>query len=248
MITPLKEAPAIYLAFENAGTRNVEEAPVYYLDDVTLRYTNEKQTVTDLVEFDDGEICDFEKLYQQYVIQKIVPSTKAYLSPEISVVKAENEVLSQDETSGEKTVLNATSGEYVLKCVPVKSQTIVDDYGYPGIDVPAAIMERTKLTELNKSEYSEYNICFDVLNFSSKEIKIYVSFYEKNKWIVQTFTKDVPVNEWTTVSVKLSDIDATKIDLSKMGTFRTTWREYDDVDDRILFFDNFRIERCKNEN
>ena len=112
----------VYLEFNNAGSMEVEDAPVLYLDDVSIGYRDEAFVFADPIVLDENEICDFEKLYQKYVFTGDVSGADtAAAMPDLSVVKASDYGIA------------ATSGSYALRTLMHPTSA---DGRYPRIVLP----------------------------------------------------------------------------------------------------------------
>lgn len=103
----------VYMEFESSGDADVNKAPVYYLDDINLYYKEQPNTLKDTAQIlkfthkegsDVYELCDFEQVYQKYVLSTYVPNPKCV--PTLSIVKAEEENIDG---------FLASSGMHVLK-------------------------------------------------------------------------------------------------------------------------------------
>ncbi|MBQ8685057.1 MAG: hypothetical protein IJ514_02655 [Clostridia bacterium] len=120
-LSQIMQIKGLYLEFESSNTVDVNDAPVYYVDDVNLYYKDEPNTlkdVSEILEFtheegsDVYEICDFEHVYQKYVFSTYVKN--AACIPTLTIVNAENEGMDG---------FLATSGSSVLKIEIPAGQT-----------------------------------------------------------------------------------------------------------------------------
>ncbi len=73
----LKKIEGVYFQFENTGNLYVDEENVYYLDDLKLCKAETKQEIIDIIEVDDGEVCYFEKAYQNYIVTAEIPTSES---------------------------------------------------------------------------------------------------------------------------------------------------------------------------
>jgi hypothetical protein len=233
----------IYLEFNNAGSLDVADAPVFYLDDVSIGYKEETSPVTDPVTFDENEICDFEKLYQKYVFT--YSSTSAKCIPDIDVVKASDYAIS------------ATSGSYALKMVMHAGDP--DGGSWPNLVLPEKVLQKTAMKDIPKEEYGKTSFCFDIYNDTDETMTLYFKFYSANKQNKCTFKLDIPSKQWITFRRTLEEIGSNLntdsvaaqktykegLRVSDPGLFEISWREYGakegESGDKVFYFDNFRL-------
>lgn len=228
----------IYLEFSNAGSMEIEDAPVLYLDDVSIGYREEAFQFKDPIELDKNEICNFEKLYQKYVFIGETTGSAACL-PDLEVVKPEAEGVM------------ATSGAYALKAV--LNAGTADGGSWPNIVLPEKVMQKSMLTKISKEEYANYSFCLDLYNASATDMELYFKFYSKNKQHRSTYKITCPAGEWVTFKKTLAEIGSgvtqsspeTYVDglrVSDPGVFEISWREFGaEEGNKTFFFDNFRL-------
>ena len=213
-----------YIGFNNSGVRDPEEAPVLYLDDIIMHRVSKPIEIEDIIELDEGEICDFEKAYQNFIISYDCPNTKCI--PEISIVKAADYNLS------------APSGEKVLKIVTKPGDSF--EASWPRFTIPEKIVRASGFMNLPKEEWENYQFCFEVYAETSEKT-FFPEFYSQGggNWSATSIT----ARKGTWVSYK-HDFSEFKEDvLSNPGFIKIAWGEYVDGGEQVFYFDNFRFEK-----
>lgn len=231
----ITECYGVYFMFDNTHTLYAEEAPELYLDEVEISYNETETEIVDLVEFGEGEICDFEKLYQQYIVE--VKSDKESVTPEVAVV-----------SNGDWAV-NATSGKKMLRVVTKSGDT---HWGcWPTIGFSGKIFSRSAF-HADPEHYEEYELCFDLYNNSSATNLFVLEFWTPTGIRILTINHYAYPGQWSNFRMPLKEIAGrlplgyTLKDLT--GAFRVAWPEYlpengESSEEREFFFDNFRVEK-----
>lgn len=220
LLLDISNVRGIYFGFANAGTRFVEEAPVYYIDDVslhTLKTPFEKREY----QFEEGEIANFEWAYQADIMR--YKNTKPTSMPEASVVQAAEEEMS------------APKGERILKVV-TRGDEVVDRW--PGVCIPQPVMKASGFTKIPAEQRGEYVFRFDV--YSTVPLKLWATMYAQSgaqKKIEFTPT----VGEWTTVEIPFGEVDEDIFE--SPAEWMISWADYNDAEEKVFYLDNFRYER-----
>ncbi len=226
----INEVPGLFLQFDKAYVRDAKDAPVYYLDDIEFSVRKTPAKVVELA-FDKGEICDFEKRYQAFVVSSFC-NTEDGLG-DVSVVRAADEGIA------------AASGERVLKLVTHPSETI-DDY-WPMFVIPEKLVRQSGFMNIPIEERPDYVFRFDVY-MKDKVENIYIEYFKAGGF------NRVPVNstyhfingeattgKWLTYEQSFSEFDTYVIE--NPGYMRMAWPKYTEKVDRTYYFDNFRFEK-----
>jgi hypothetical protein len=221
------ECYGVYLLFENILSRDIEDAPVLYLDDVTFTIKAEPVEIVNYIELSANEICDFERLYQEYIVSPF--SNNPNILPQLSVVKAAN------------YGINATSGVKVLRVLYPGGEVVWGSS--PSFSFPQKFMEYTNLRQYGNDDV----FCFDIYNNSNTEVKIYPIFYTKGHTYEKWYEIAVPPKKWTTFRKTIEDLnkDVRMYASTSTGKFTIAIPENVNVD-REFFYDNFRIEKVSN--
>lgn len=231
----IKQCYGVYFMFDNTHTLYADAAPELYLDDVNIIYTGTKEDPVDITEFREGEICDFERLYQHYIVE--VKSDKDNLTPDVSVV------------SNGKYAVNATSGKNMLRVVTKSGDT---HWGcWPTIGFSGKIFSRSAF-HADPENYADYALCFDLYNNSDSTNLFVLEFWTETGIRILTVNHFAYPKQWNNFYMTLGDIQ-NKLPLGYTlkdlkGAFRVAWPEYlpengQETEDREFFFDNFRVEK-----
>ena len=217
----------VYLRFPNTPSYELEDAPVLYIDDVLLKKSPEQQQIQELIQLDKGEILNFDKSWQQNVL--IVNAPNDDTTPEISIVKAEDENISVIE-DGRKE-------DYLLKVVTKSSNH--SGWPWPGFEIPAKVIKKSGATGIAKAERSKYNICFDV--YAVEGNKYFYPDYGIAMWANWHATNhEAKAGKWTTYRYNLTLIPSSIY--GGLSNIRISWPEYMEGGDMTFYFDNFRLE------
>ncbi|MBQ8685581.1 MAG: hypothetical protein IJ514_05385 [Clostridia bacterium] len=230
------DVPGLYVEFENAGVRDIEEAPVFYMDDVALNTLETPVEIDDDYEFAKGEIADFEYDYQANMIT--YQNTKDTSMPNAYVVKAANEGLI------------APSGEKILKVVTKGDK---ERSGWPSILIPQKILEASGFNQIPKEQWANYVFRFEVYTeVEDIDFKLYSILYaQKGSQGKQTIK--TKAGEWVTHEVAFSTVGyfdsntteeklqtATENILTAPAKWAINWGGYNDAEEKVFYLDNFR--------
>ena len=222
----IDKAEGVYFGFDSTGSRYIEDAPVLYLDDINLMFAQKPATVENLLSFDEGEICSFDKLYQRYIAYTEAENPAA--EPEISVVKV-NDYDTNVNNAWRKSVLALT--------------TRPGNGGgtYQRLIFPENFMKAGALGKVDFKNIADAVFCFDIYA-CDQSITFYPEFFDSgygvcyNKWAEVT-----TVGSWHEVRIPLSELKESMV--TSPGFFRIAWGEYsENLGNLIFLFDNFRIE------
>lgn len=243
MMTAIK---GIYLGFDNAKTENLDEAPVFYLDDVNIGYKDAENTVSDVLKFDAGEICDFEKIYQKYVFVPVTRNINAKCVSQLEVVRAAD------------CGIEASSGNNVLKLTAKSGDT--NQGTWPGFNLPASTLHASGITTVAEKDYENTYFAFDVYNATDTDFSFYMVFRQKDKGFKLTKIHKATAGEWTTFKISLAELGSVNSGDVFSGDYAANGRVTDPEDllisygeflgaedgsqiEKIFYFDNFRIIR-----
>ena len=245
------DAQGIYFGFDRVGSRDIEDAPEIYMDDIKLHYGKTKVEAVDLLEFseattDDGvgnkdwyEICDFDKLYQNYII---------YSEPENPGCEAEFVA----ENINLKYGITATTGNNALR---VSMKPTTDGTSWNKIAIPQGIMQACNLKNIPEGLWENYYFCFDIqvrargTGYNDKNIVLYPEFFDggygscANYWACEA-----SVGKWTTYRIGLADLvgrkSGGKSKVQNPGYFRLAWNDADVSQDGLdVLIDSIRLVR-----
>lgn len=216
--------------FENAGCYYLKDAPVYYMDDVKLKFNREKEP-QNLLKFDEGEIIDFEKDFHHYVYG--ISATNVDVMPEAEIVKASKEGI------------EASQGEKVLKVTYKPDPNIAGTVGI--IQLPEKFV-REALKDIT-GNITSYAIKFDsyaaTRTMTSNCIATYgpdgsaPRWYTNGEWVYETLDYTFAYGVWKTHTIPLFRAENGMIEIVVY-----LWKQGENEDkERIVYFDNFRIEK-----
>ncbi len=228
----------VAFTFENSGTRELAECPVYYFDNVQLHRHEEAQEIKDVIDLDENEILGFEKEWQSMAFYTLC--NDVLRMPDASIVEASTEGIT------------ATQGSKVLKYVH-KPTAKSWDGSWLTLRIPAKVMQASGFMNMSDQEVGNYRISFD---FCYKKAPtnggtpaFYVEMYSEDGSERKVYTDDGECKfkeEWSTVSIRLA--------LCRSAVWKTPGELRIFCSDFPLewgpvttYFDNFRIERIPTE-
>ncbi len=232
----------VSLCFDNAKSRDFEDAGVFYVDDVLLLKRSEPAEAEDLFAknpLSPYEICDFEKFYQPYLIR-----TSAEPQPDISVTGA---------VEGVNGTIRPTSGNLMLRMLLKAGQTDGYDGRLNYIIFPSKLMELA-FKDLTYEDVQIGYLRFNIYSNGASATTFYTHFYKKSGGLGPGFDKATISGQWITYSIALKDLMAGGIFVRTyneetkqyvftidMGELQILYREFAGTD-REFYFDNFRLE------
>lgn len=218
----------VYIGFKNAGVRDPEEGPVYYLDDVTLNMANEQIQIDTDYELDEGEVANFEYDYQAGMVSYTTPVDR--IAPDVFVVDASSEGI------------GASDGAKILKVVAKKGK------GWPSVVIPQKIMEASGFAKIPENERANYVFRCDV--YMASKLQLYTTIYSSTgtceaKQIPNTATT---TGKWMTMSIGFNNVISTNEKhnariFEKPGKWSVSWGGFDDEEEKVFYLDNFRYEK-----
>lgn len=132
--------------FAKAGV-DIDDAPVIYLDDLTLNLRATKYVPSEeMISVDPYEICSFEKAYQAYIMKSASSSNG----------EATTSVVGEDQG------VSPTQGSKMLKV-----EFTVTSSGYPRLCFSSKLFPTIDFTRF-KDDYQNYSIAYDVYNATEK--------------------------------------------------------------------------------
>lgn len=263
----VKDICGIYFKFENAGVLDVKDGPTFYLDDIRLVKAEERRTVNDLIELDGNEICDFEKPYQEYIVQSELAGPEASTFSLKVVKTADYDV---EPISGEKALL------LVRHPAPLGTK-------YSRMLFPETLMRKVGMDKVPAEEYKSTYFCFNVYNASKGDASgghadtFYLSswftydggkgliapnrlvadesgknyptldrFYEYGEFdTTNSAGHYAPYGKWSEYRISLYEImygGGSENHIKTPGYFAILISAFSGEEDRLVFLDNFRLE------
>ena len=216
------------LSFDRVNSREREDAPKLYLDNIRLELGRTAVIPDDLIALEEHELCDFERSYQQYVV-KSRSHDKAH-RPSLEVVSA-----------GEYG-MEAPSGQKILRAV-LKPTDGIDGTIYDSIYLTQPVVDRANLKALEDND----RVCFEIYNDSNQPIDIALAFQETANNTYRTKNVKIEPGTWTSCWLTMKEIDALwgtgeKTYRNNPGEVRLHWSEFTGKE-KVIYLDDFRIEK-----
>ncbi len=216
------------LSFDRTGSRERENAPKLYLDDIRLKVSDTSVTTKSAITLEENEVCDFEQLYQKYVV-KTKNHDKAF-RPDLDIVVAED------------YGVTATSGHRALRVV-LKPVDCIDGTIYDGVYLTHAIIEAAGFGSLEDSD----KLCFDVYNDSEAAIDFSITFHNIKTPGYKVRHMYTSPKQWTRFEISMENLDGLWEDAEKAfrkdpGEIHLEWPEFTG-EERVIYLDNFHIEK-----
>lgn len=215
------DCKGILFAFEQSET-----PPTLYMDDVILYKTETPYTPMEIV-LDPGEICSFDKLYQQYVV---VPYTRFENNlPQVSI----------------NSDLNySRAGRSLRVFMPRNDGTFQtgnsSSYSYTGFSLSSGFMQKVNMAQYDES----MNFSFWVYNTGSSQQRLFIHFYNADGELYKSVTNIyVPAGEWYNAVIPLSQLTAgtSSTSYKNSGEIYINWEINTLAEDRVMYFDEFAV-------
>ncbi|MBQ9782773.1 MAG: hypothetical protein IJW26_06320, partial [Clostridia bacterium] len=211
----------IYMQWETAVSPNVEDAPVFYVDDISLMYKETINGFKSPLKFDPNAkikyLINFEEAWHDniFYIKQVDPLT----APTQKVVK------------GADVGVQATTGNRMLQYDAPLVRT-ADGYGtkWHYLKMPQQMMRAfwktyiydSELVEnpyiVPRDEWDEWYFCYDVYNANEFSLSLGIMLYaEGDIWPSRTASITVKPGEWATF----------KISVDTIASLSSTWREWE---------------------
>lgn len=248
------DIPGVYVAFENARSRNESAAPEVYLDDVVLHRYETAPEIVDLVQVKDNDYLDFDESWSEHVV--IVRDTDCM--PKAEIVTASECLVGpapQESETDTRTPLVAQSGEKVLKLtapVGTAKKTF-----WPGVEFSAALLQQSVFGDMETSDYSCVTFSMDVFvnseatgdekNTLAQRFGISFKSASDRKSLQYAFYGEP--YEWTTFSISMYDLyydwqkkypNNTEL-FDEPGQIQLVWGEFNEGGDREFYVDNMHF-------
>lgn len=219
--------------FDDAGSRNLADAPVLYLDALKLHRTKKAKEIKNVIELDKNEILGFEKEWQNSAFYSIAPDP--VMTPDTSIIVASTEGI------------EATQGEKVLKCV------MKPHYGWGNqwaqLRIPAKIMRASGFMNFSDQEIADYVIAYDccarklptATGYTALYVELYSADEDERSNYLDAGNMDF-TEEWKTIRIPLGLCRSAV--WKNPGELRLVWSDYPPERGPLtVYFDNFRIEK-----
>lgn len=215
-----------YMTFENAGSRDEEDAPDIYLDNIVLHRLTHDPVETESFVLGDMEYLDFEDTLQNGMIE-----LGGRAGQDAYIVKAADEVI-------DGTPLKATSGENVLKMefMPVAQTT--GNFSY--VRFSNIVAQNSMFAKISDEEAQNMVISLDIYNANDQTTYIEFDFMLHDDCIFGGF--DLAPHSWTTVRYRLDEVLSKYKDFAQYGKLRFVMSEFTGEKSKVFYLDNIRFE------
>lgn len=197
------------------------QAPTLYLDDIRIYKTNVPYHSLD-TSVDLNEICSFDKLYQQYVL---IPNvTYPDFAPSLEICE---------------DLAYVKAGKSLKVCMP-KNDGSFTTYAYTGFSLNSKFVHSAKMDQYDQNDY----FSFWVYNSGTSQQRLFLEFFDYGG--IRYYKKTdiyIPAGKWSEVRIQLSELSGGTPSLTtgNAGEIYINWEINSLFEDRVLYFDEFRI-------
>ena len=211
------EASGFLINFEKNSDKTV------YVDRLQFKYSQEKLPVYE-VALDEGELCSFEKEYQEYALYSGVYGTSTDYWPE-TAINTDTQYVKEGEKSLKMVAPAGVKGRY------------------PYIAFALRVLEKA-----NWAQYgNEAALSFWVYNAQDKNFLLNLDFFRRGSTVQRGFTHLLAPG-WTNVILTFPEINKQDggVDLltSSLQEFRLVYESFAETEtlkEKVLYFDDFKI-------
>jgi hypothetical protein len=196
------------------------------VDDVELKKAKEDVVVENVLVFDQNEIVDWEKAYQQSIYT--YNTVRQDLLPDLKIV------------TSEEAGITASSGDKMLKIVTKQGETL--NGSYPGFVIVDKVLKMSGYMNIGMDEWTNYDLCFDVYA-ENADITLFAEFYCDGNMFAGRKVHSVVAKkgQWTTF--RKSFMEFLTDNIKKPGQFILCYAEDPAPIQKVFYFDNFRCEK-----
>ena len=236
----------VYIAFENARSRDEADAPDIYVDDIIMYSYETAPEIRNLIELEENEYLDFESDWQKYVIG--TRSTDS--APISSIVKASDCKIGPEPASGQndtRQALTAPHGENVLRVIAPVGENKASYY--PGVRFSKRILKESLFGQLTENDYGNVTFSCWIFNNSPYTQRFGIKFAnEAGKEVYEQNIYPEPY-EWTEYRITLMDLYEKLYAkyggnslFENPGAIEIIWDEFNEGGDREYFVDYMHFE------
>lgn len=197
------------------------EAPVLYVDDIRIYKTEQPYASLD-TSVDLYEVLSFDKLYQQYVL--IPDVTYPDFSPVLEICE---------------DLAYVKSGKSLKVTMP-KNDGSFTTYAYTGFSMNSKFVNSLALDQYDQ----DLSFSFWVYNTGSSQQRLFIEFFDYSGMRYYKKTDIyIPSGKWTEVKIPLSELSGgtPSLTLGNAGEIYINWEINSLAEDRVLYFDEFKI-------
>lgn len=221
----IHEAVGVYFKFYRANSRDIEAAPVYYLDDLKLELSDTDNEIEDYIDQQPYEICDFEQLYENYVISVDCP--KPEICPDAKAVFLADYGVPSKDGRGRRAL------RILYKPGDVPRDT------WPKVIISEKLI-KTAASKLTDDELAMpyAALCYDVYNNTDGPRELWVDAFN-SLGVPYTRRDTIPKGEWRTIILPLNRI-YDKNTREVYNNVQISYAEYIGKEEEF-FVDNYRF-------
>ncbi len=235
IVNDVQSIKGICFTFENAGVKKLEDAPVFYLDKVTLNLNAEYEECENILEFDRNEengiyeIIGFDKSFHAQGYDFYIENQET--TPDAEIVEASQEGI------------EAREGSMVLKLTLHPGDNYMGTWNH--LIISEKIVRESGFMNIPEEERSQYRLAFDMYS-ANRDFFVVPLFYVagNSREFKPVSSVKLPKEQWVTGSFDFSIFDSDHI--GDPGNLRLSWPEYPESwGDLVVYFDNFRYEKIQ---
>ena len=236
----------VYIAFENARSRDEADAPDIYVDDIVMYSYETAPEIRNLIDLKENEYLDFESDWQKYVLG----TRNTDSAPELKIVKASDYKAGPAPKAGAsdtRAALTAPSGENVLRALAPVGENKASYY--PGIKFSKRILKESLFGQISESDYGNVTFSLSIFNNSPYTQRFGIKFsneagkevYEQNiypepyQWVEYRITL---MYLYEKLYAKYGDNSL----FENPGAIEIIWDEFNEGGDREFFIDYIHFE------
>ncbi|MGN1040055.1 MAG: hypothetical protein ACI4QL_01355 [Candidatus Fimimonas sp.] len=219
-----------YVEFENLGSRDIEDAPHVYLDDVVFNKYLVTPPMGEGLRINGMEFLDFEDELQNEAVSCDGP---ANCKPEGKIVKASD------------CGITATSGEYVYSLTFTPGERN-DGLTWSWMIVSNLVTKSSLLNKVDSETAKDLVISIDIYNDTDEVQYLEFDFLYYEMAIFNSL--ELKPKQWTTFKFSMKPVIEKFGDFAEQGVLRIVYPEYVGDSDRRFFIDNIYFEwasECK---
>ena len=206
----IKAIQGVYYSFDCAMSPDPDLAPVFYIDDITINYKEEKNelkstTLFAPIENNKAMMFDFEKEIEKHVIKyRIVNDCALPLRRVLTSQEAGVQATSNNNLFEMKFPLYPSSTGYASNGVTLD---IPQEYTKQFWQTYVYNSEKENPYIIPRDDWDDWYFCIDIYNASPIDYDLGLRFTKWGGiWYTITFTTHMPRNEWVTLKVSVDDI------------------------------------------
>lgn len=222
----VKSIDGFYMTFENAGSRDEEDAPDIYLDNIVIHRLPYQPPQNESFVLNGMEYLDFEDVLQNGMIE-----VGGRAGQDAFIVKASSEIV-----NGQPLV--APSGENVLKMEFQPAAEVTKNFSY--VCTSTIATQNSMFGKVSAADAKNMVIVLDIYNASDVTTYIEFDFLYYEDCIFGGF--DLQPHQWHTFRFSMEEVLNKYKDFALHGKLRFVMSEFSGKESKVLYVDNIRFE------